>query len=111
MRSRLMLAAFCVSLLVNGWMGWELARESIRLSCAYEQTEVFSQQADLAFPHQENLEYVRGYYPSGSWQSTGSVLDIIVERNRKLAEWKIESLMSGSSSRRHAVQDRAVQND
>jgi len=32
-----------------------------------------------------NLEYVVGYYPSGSKQETGSRLDRIVERERALA--------------------------
>ena len=106
MKVRLISTGLCVSLLLNGWMGWELMRGFLHLSGACDQTLIFTQQADLAEAgqaSQESLDYVRDYYPSGSRQPTGTKLDLIVERNRELAEWKIESLLNGRS--RHPVQN------
>ena len=74
--------------------------ESLRLSFASDQTQIFYEMATDAKQAlaQEppnirsamgSLEYIVNYYPSGTKQTAGSTLDIIVERSRSLAEASI----------------------
>jgi hypothetical protein len=57
---------------------------------ASEQTQIFDEMRTKALQSDAPgaagcLEYVVGYYPSGSKQETGSQLDRMVERGRTLA--------------------------
>jgi len=81
--SFVLLLLCCLLFWNNGWL-------TIRVAWAEEQTKIFAEmrtralQSDVA-EAASNLEYVVGYYPSGSKQESGSRLDRIVERQRALA--------------------------
>lgn len=90
-RLTISLGVACVGLLVlcvslswsHGWL-------TIRVAWASEQTKIFEEMRTRALKSDPAdaagyLEYVVGYYPSGSKQETGSQLDRIVERERALA--------------------------
>jgi hypothetical protein len=73
---------------------------SIHLSFANDQTQIFCEMttgAEQALAQEPPniksalgfLEYIVNYYPSGTKQTLGSTLDIIVERSRSLAEARI----------------------
>ncbi len=73
---------------------------SIHLSFANDQTQIFFEmttEAERALSQEPPnvksalgfLEYIVNYYPSGTKQTVGSTLDIIVERSRALAEARI----------------------
>lgn len=86
---------------------WQFARDTwttIQISFADEQTEVFSEMIDKATEALKReppdvkaaagfLESIHGYYPSGTKQSRGSILDRIVERSRSLAESQIIEML------------------
>lgn len=74
--------------------------DSLRLSFASDQTQIFCEiatEAKQALAQEPpnirsalgSLEYIINYYPSGTKQTAGSTLDIIVERSRSLAEASI----------------------
>src|SRR5664280_586078 len=90
-RSTIALGVVCVGLLVlSGCLFWSYGWLKVRVAFASEQTQIFEAMRTQAL--QSNaadaagcLEYVVGYYPSGSKQETGSRLDRMVERERALA--------------------------
>ena len=79
-----------VLLLLCGLMFWSYGWLTIRVAMADEQTKIFDEmrvralQTDAAGAA-SCLQYVVGYYPSGSKQETGSRLDRMVERERAFA--------------------------
>jgi hypothetical protein len=77
-------------LLLCGYLFWSYGWLKIQVAFASEQTQIFDEMRSRALPSDPAgaagcLEYVVGYYPSGSKQETGSRLDRIVERERTLA--------------------------
>ena len=90
-RLTIALGVVCVGLLVLcGFLFWSYGSLTIRLALASEQTKIFDEMRTQALQSDAAgaagcLEYVVGYYPSGSKQETGSRLDRIVERERTLA--------------------------
>jgi hypothetical protein len=78
------LLVLCVFLFwSHGWL-------TIRVAWASEQTAIFHEMRTQALRSDPagaagRLEYVVGYYPSGSKQEAGSRLDRMVERERTLA--------------------------
>lgn len=69
---------------------WSHAWLTIRVAWASEQTKVFDEMRTQARQSDATgaarcLDYVVGYYPSGSKQEKGSRLDHMVERERSLA--------------------------
>jgi hypothetical protein len=77
-------------LVLCGFLFWSRGWLTIRVAWASEQTAIFDEmrtqalRSDLAGAA-GRLEYVVGYYPSGSKQEAGSRLDRMVERERTLA--------------------------
>ena len=90
-RLTIALGVACVGLLVLcGSLSWSHGWLTIRVAWASEQTKIFEEMRTRALKSDPAgaagyLEYVVGYYPSGSKQETGSRLDRIVERERALA--------------------------
>ena len=90
-RLTIALGVVCVGLLVLcGFLFWSHGSLTIRLALASEQTKIFDEMRTQALQSDAAgaagcLEYVVGYYPSGSKQERGSRLDRIVERERTLA--------------------------
>lgn len=89
-----------VLILIIAYQFADAMLESLRLSFASDQTQIFYEMATEAKQAlaQEppnirsalgSLEYIVKYYPSGTKQTAGSTLDIIVERSRSLAEASI----------------------
>lgn len=81
----------CIGLLLlNACLIWNNASLSIRVAFAGEQMQIFEEMhvqavgSDVAGAV-SCLEYVIGYYPSGTKQTKGSRLDGMVERHRALA--------------------------
>jgi hypothetical protein len=69
---------------------WDLASVHARVAFASEQTEIFEEQRRVAlaadpFGAASQLEYIVGYYPTGTKQIPGSRLDKVVERQRAQA--------------------------
>lgn len=90
-RATILLSGLCIGLLVlSGSMFWHYGLLKIRVAFASEQINIFDEMRTKAL-HSDAagaagyLEYVAGYYPSGSKQETGSRLDRIVEHERALA--------------------------
>ncbi|MFO0919244.1 MAG: hypothetical protein U0872_13145 [Planctomycetaceae bacterium] len=81
----------CVGLVVLcGSLFWSYGSLKIRVAFASEQTQIFDEMRTRALQGDaaeaaDCLQYVVGYYPSGSKQETGSRLDRMVERERTLA--------------------------
>ena len=81
----------CVGLaILCGSFFWSRGLLTIRVAWASEQTEIFDEMRTRALTSDSAgaagcLEYVVGYYPSGSKQETGSRLDRMVEHQRALA--------------------------
>ncbi|MDB6022138.1 MAG: hypothetical protein JWQ04_1995 [Pedosphaera sp.] len=77
-------------LILSASIFWNYASLKIRLKFADEQTLIFEKmrrQAVSADPPGavDCLSYIANYYPSGSKQVTGSILDSLVERERNHA--------------------------
>jgi hypothetical protein len=90
-RLTIALGAGCVAtLLLCGWLFWNHSWLAIRVAWASEQARIFDEmrmgalQSDAA-DAAGCLQYVVGYYPSGTKQETGSRLDRMVEREREAA--------------------------
>ena len=84
------------------------AAQSIRLSLAKEQCQIFAWSADEAVSalgseppdaHEsvEHLKYVHRYYPSGTKQIAGSQLDAIVENCRRASELRIIEVLKAKT--------------
>ncbi len=76
--------------MLYGCLFWSYGWLKIRVAFASEQTQIFEEMRTQALQSDATgaagcLEYVVGYYPSGSKQETGSRLDRMVERERALA--------------------------
>ena len=76
-------------LLLCGSLFWSHGWLTVRVAWAEEQTKIFAEMRTRALQADSAgaagiLDYVVGYYPSGSKQETGSRLDRIVERERAL---------------------------
>ena len=90
-RLTIVLGIVCAGLLVlYGCLFWSYGWLKIRVAFASEQTQVFEEMRTQALQSDAAgaagcLEYVVGYYPSGSKQKAGSRLDRMVERERALA--------------------------
>jgi hypothetical protein len=90
-RVTIVLGVVCVGLVVlSGWLFWSYGWLKVRVAFASEQTQIFDEMRTRALQSDAAeaascLEYVVGYYPSGSKQETGSRLDRMVERERTLA--------------------------
>ncbi len=90
-RLTIVLGVICAGLLVlYGSLFWSYGWLKIRVAFASEQTQIFDEMRSRALQSDAAgaagcLEYVVGYYPSGSKQETGSRLDRMVERERALA--------------------------
>ena len=74
-----------------GCLFWSYGWLKIGVSFASEQTQIFEDMRTKALQSDVAgaaccLEYVVGYYPSGTKQQTGSKLDRMVERERAHAE-------------------------
>jgi hypothetical protein len=82
------LGVACVGLLVLcGSLFWSYGWLKIQVAFASEQTQIFDEMRSKALQSNaasaaECLDYVVGYYPSGTKQETGSRLDRMVERKR-----------------------------
>ena len=90
-RSTIVLGVICIGLLVLcATLFWNMGWLTIRVAWASEQTGIFDEMRTQALQSDpvdgvRCLDYVVGYYPSGSKQTTGSRLDRMVERERALA--------------------------
>ena len=90
-RVAMILGVICVAL--AAWSVWLRFRDvplKVRLLLASEQVSVFEQMRTQAlqgspFDARDCLEYVVGYYPSGTKQVAGSELDRLVEQARASA--------------------------
>ena len=80
----------CIGLVVLcGSLFWSYGSLKIRVAFASEQTQIFDEMRTRALQSDAAeaagcLQYVIGYYPSGSKQESGSRLDRMVERERTL---------------------------
>ena len=89
-RLTIVLGVLCVGLVILcGSLFWSHGWLTIRVAWASEQTKIFDEMRTRALTSDPAgavgcLEYVVGYYPSGSKQETGSRLDRMVERERAL---------------------------
>lgn len=89
-RLTISLGVICVGLLVLcGLLSWNHGWLTIRVAWAGEQTKIFDEMRTQALQSDPAgaarcLDYVVGYYPSGSKQEAGSRLDRMVERERTL---------------------------
>lgn len=98
-RWMMVLGIVCVGLLVlNGYFFWSYGLLRIRVEFASEQTRIFEEMRTQAMQSDAAgavgcIEYVVGYYPSGTKQETGSQLDLMVERERALAVRDIVALL------------------
>src|SRR6266404_7940002 len=85
------LGVVCVGFVVLlGCLFWSHGWLKIRVAFASEQTQIFEEMRTKALQSDAAgaagcLEYVVGYYPSGSKQEAGSRLDRMVELERTLA--------------------------
>jgi len=90
-RLTMVLGLVCAGLLVlYGCLFWSYGWLKVRVAFASEQTQIFDDMRAQALQSDPAgaagcLQYVVGYYPSGSKQETGSRLDRMVERERALA--------------------------
>ena len=90
-RLAISLGVVCVGLLVLcGGLFWSYGLLKIQVAFASEQTQIFTRMRAQALQSDAAsaagcLRYVVGYYPSGSKQQTGSLLDRMVEYERALA--------------------------
>ena len=90
-RLTIILGIVCVGLFVLcGSLFWSHGLLTIRVAWASEQIEIFDEMWTRALQSDAAgaagcLEYVVGYYPSGSKQEAGSRLDRMVESSRALA--------------------------
>ena len=82
------LSSLCVVGIVVGVCGWGLYLPlSLRVSFAEDQTRIFDDMRSQALAGDATeaarcLQYIVGYYPSGTKQTPASRLDRIVERSR-----------------------------
>ena len=90
-RLTIVLGVICIGLVVLcGSLVWSHGWLTIRVAWASEQTKIFHEMRTRARTSDPAgaagcLEYVVGYYPSGSKQKAGSRLDRMVEHERTLA--------------------------
>lgn len=90
-RLTIALSLVCVGLVVlSACLYWNHASTTIRVAFASEQTKIFEEMRTRALQTDATgaaacLEYVVGYYPSGTKQESGSRLDRIVEHERSIA--------------------------
>jgi hypothetical protein len=90
-RLTVFLGVVCVGLLILcGSLFWSHGLLKIRVAWASEEIKIFGEMRTRALQSDPAgaagcLEYVMGYYPSGSKQETGSRLDRMVEHERSLA--------------------------
>jgi hypothetical protein len=86
------LSVVCVGMTVlYSCLFWNYGSLKIQVALASDQTRIFEQMRVQALQSDPAgaagcLEYVVSYYPSGCKQETGSLLDVIVERERAFAE-------------------------
>jgi hypothetical protein len=98
-RLTIVLGIVCAGLLLLfGCLLWSYGLLKIRVAFASKQTQIFDEMRTQALQSDAAgaagcLEYVVGYYPSGSKQETGSWLDHMVERERALAVRDIVALL------------------
>jgi hypothetical protein len=94
------LAFFIAVGIILVWLVFERIRFEIRelqIKFAREQVELFSETAANAVPLRDAVqlrksrEYIKSYYPSGTKQTKGSNLDLIVERVRREACVRIDA--------------------
>lgn len=91
-RLTIALSVVCVGMIaLYSCLFWNYARLKIQVASASDQTQIFEQMRVEGLQSDPVgaagcLEYVVRYYPSGSKQETGSLLDVIVERERVSAE-------------------------
>jgi len=91
-RLTIALSVVCIGTMVlYSCLFWNYARLKIQVALASDQTRIFEQMRVQAIQSDPSgaagcLEYVVSYYPSGSKHETGSLLDVIVERERVFAE-------------------------
>jgi TRAP-type C4-dicarboxylate transport system permease small subunit len=86
-RSIAILACVLIAILSAGWLGVQYVLQSIRISFAAEQIQLFDWSLENAMKGEPSeavaqLQDVRDYYTSGSKQATGSFLDRMVETHR-----------------------------
>ena len=77
-------------LVLCGCLFWSHGWLTVRVAWASEQTKILAEMRTQALQNDAAgaagcLEYVVGYYPSGTKQEVGSRLDRMVERERTLA--------------------------
>ena len=115
-RTRTVAIAATIAVL-GGLVAWQFAREaweSIQISVADEQTEIFFEMVSKATDALDRqppdvkaavgfLEYTHSYYPSGTKQTVGSTLDRIVERSRLLAETRIVDMLRDATGEDHGA--------
>ncbi len=90
-RLLIILGIFCLVLLVSiGCLLWSYFDFLLHVKLADEQVKVFyekrTQSLQSSIPKEiaGNLEYVISYYPSGTKQKEGTILDQGVERSRRM---------------------------
>ncbi len=87
-RLTILLSVICAGLFaLTCCLSWNYGWLKIQVAFASDQTEIFDSMRAQATQRDpkgaaECLEYVVGYYPSGTKQERGSRLDCIVERDR-----------------------------
>lgn len=98
------LALVCgVLVALFGFLFWSYGSLKIRVSYASEQTLIFEEMRTRALSSDAVgaagcLQYVVGYYPSGTKQNPGSALDQMVERERKHAIRDIVAYLHAKTS-------------
>jgi hypothetical protein len=78
--------------------------QTVKIRFAADQTEIFEQMREKAKSAKADeaagaLSYVLFYYPSGTKQPAGSLLDVVVERARRSAVREIISLLRTKTGR------------
>lgn len=92
-----------IAIVFGGW-GWaKFTILGIQASFAAEQTSIFERARSDSRPFDRSttcdaLDYVVGYYPSGTKQVTGSFLDQVVERHRQAVMRELIARLRNSSS-------------
>lgn len=89
-------------LVLCGWLFWTRGWLGIQVAFASEQTQTFDEMRTQALTTDPAgaaacLAYVIHYYPSGTKQESGSQLDRMVERERRLAARDIVAHLRAST--------------
>ena len=88
----LALCAIIFLLTTTMWLLWHYTLLNIQIAFAAEQSQIFEETRNKALSTSirgeavRYLEYIDDYYPSGTKQDVGSLLDEIVEHNRDIAK-------------------------